>query len=62
MLNFAVDDLDAFAARLESKGVAILQRDDKDPNGRFLWIMDPEGNRIELWEPGTSFEKDTPDG
>jgi len=51
MFNFAVDDLDAFLARLQAKGVAILKRDDKDPNGRFAWILDPDGTKIELWEP-----------
>ena len=51
MVNFAVDDLDAIIARLKAKGVAILKRDDKDPNGRFAWILDPDGTKIELWEP-----------
>jgi catechol 2,3-dioxygenase-like lactoylglutathione lyase family enzyme len=51
MLNFVVDDLDAFLARLESKGVTILKRDDPDPNGKFVWILDPEGTKIELWQP-----------
>lgn len=50
MLNFAVDDLDAVVARLKSKGIAIVHRDDSDPNGRFAWIMDPEGTKIELLE------------
>jgi catechol 2,3-dioxygenase-like lactoylglutathione lyase family enzyme len=53
MINYAVDDLDAFLSRLRAKGVAILKRDD-DPNGRFAWILDPEGNKIELWEPKNS--------
>jgi predicted enzyme related to lactoylglutathione lyase len=43
--------MDALVARLRAKGVAILKRDDSDPNGRFAWIQDPEGNKIELWEP-----------
>jgi catechol 2,3-dioxygenase-like lactoylglutathione lyase family enzyme len=51
MLNFAVDNLDAFAARLVHKGVPILKRDDQDPDGRFAWIIDPDGTKIELWEP-----------
>lgn len=51
MINFAVDDLDAFVARITSKGVTILKRDDTDPNGRFAWILDPDGTKIELWEP-----------
>ena len=36
---------------LEEKGVKVLKRDDNDPNGKFAWIMDPEGNKIELWQP-----------
>jgi catechol 2,3-dioxygenase-like lactoylglutathione lyase family enzyme len=51
MLDFAVDDLDAFIARLEAKGVTILKRDDSDPNGKFAWILDPDGTKIELWQP-----------
>jgi catechol 2,3-dioxygenase-like lactoylglutathione lyase family enzyme len=51
MFNFAVDDMDAFIARLTAKGVHILKRDDKDPSGRFAWILDPDGTKIELWQP-----------
>jgi predicted enzyme related to lactoylglutathione lyase len=50
MINYAVDDMDAFLGRLREKGVTVLKRDD-DPNGRFAWILDPEGNKIELGEP-----------
>ena len=51
MINFAVDDMDAFIARLTAKGVPILKRDDTDPHGRFAWILDPDGTKIELWQP-----------
>jgi len=51
MLNFAVDDLNAFVDRLKLKGVAILKRDDTDAIGKFAWIVDPDGTKIELWEP-----------
>ncbi len=51
MLNFAVDDLPAFLDRLTAKGVPILKRDDSDASGRFAWIVDPDGTKIELWEP-----------
>lgn len=51
MLDFAVDDLDAFLARLTSKGVTILKRDDSGSNGKFAWILDPDGTKIELWQP-----------
>jgi len=50
MLDFAVDDLDAIAARLAAHGVKILKRDDSDPSGRFAWIIDPDGTKIELWQ------------
>ncbi len=51
MIDYAVDDMDALLARLQAKGVTVLKRDDNDPNGRFAWILDPEGNKVELWEP-----------
>ncbi len=51
MINYAVDDLDALLARLRAHGVEVLKRDDTDANGRFAWILDPEGNKIELWQP-----------
>lgn len=50
MINFAVDDMDALVARLTAKGVKILKQDDKDPNGRFTWILDPDGTKLELWQ------------
>ena len=51
MIDFAVDDLDAFLARVEAKGVTVLKRDDSDPSGKFAWILDPDGTKIELWQP-----------
>ena len=50
MVNFAVDDLDAVIAKLKAKGVAVLKRDDTDPSGKFTWILDPDGTKIELWQ------------
>jgi catechol 2,3-dioxygenase-like lactoylglutathione lyase family enzyme len=50
MVNFAEDDLDGFVAGLEAKGVAVLGREDFD-YGRFAWILDPDGTKIELWQP-----------
>ena len=49
MINFRVDDLDAFQKELEEKGVEILGRQD-EPYGKFAWILDPDGIKIELWE------------
>ena len=51
MLNFAVDDMPAMLNRLKAKGVAVLKQDDSDPFGRFAWILDPDGTKIELWQP-----------
>jgi predicted enzyme related to lactoylglutathione lyase len=51
MIDYAVDDMDALVARLNAKGVAVLKRSDDDQSGRFAWILDPEGNKVELWEP-----------
>ena len=51
MLNYRVADLDGLLEALRNEGVAIdLKREDCS-YGRFAWITDPEGNRIELWEP-----------
>lgn len=50
MINFAVDDLDAFVARLEAKGVKILNRE-ADQTGKFASILDPDGTKIEFWQP-----------
>ena len=50
MINYRVDDLDALLEALKAEGVQIEHREDYD-YGRFAWIMDPDGNRIELWEP-----------
>jgi catechol 2,3-dioxygenase-like lactoylglutathione lyase family enzyme len=51
MVNYAVDDMDAMLARLSAKGVGVLKRSDEDPSGRFAWVLDPEGNKVELWQP-----------
>ena len=50
MVNFTVDDLDGVLARAGAAGVEPLGRDDGD-YGRFAWLMDPAGIKIELWEP-----------
>ena len=49
MVNFRVDDLDSMIAGLEAKGIEILGRQDED-YGRFAWILDPDGLKLELWQ------------
>lgn len=51
MVNLIVDDLDGVLARAKAEGVEPVGRDDNDPNGRFAWVMDPAGVKVELWEP-----------
>ena len=51
MINYRVDDLDALLAKLEQAGAWIDPKREEADYGRFAWIADPEGNRIELWEP-----------
>ena len=51
MINYRVDDLDGLLRRLAAAGVTIDPKRGDEENGRFAWIVDPEGNRIELWEP-----------
>src|SRR5438105_2772657 len=50
MINYRVRDLDAVVAELRKAGVTIDDRREDSEFGRFAWILDPEGNRIELWQ------------
>lgn len=52
VINFAVDDLDAFVKRLEAKRVPIIKQE-QDQTGKFASILDPDGTKIELWQPPT---------
>jgi len=51
MVNFRVDDLEGLLADLAAAGVEIAPERSEESYGRFAWISDPEGNRVELWEP-----------
>lgn len=51
MLNYRVADLDAVLAVLRTEGVSVDEQVMESTEGRFGWINDPEGNRIELWQP-----------
>ncbi|MCS5733481.1 VOC family protein [Herbiconiux daphne] len=52
MLNFRVRDLDAMIAQLRAAGATVAdETQDMAGVGRFGWVTDPEGNRVELWQP-----------
>jgi putative acetyltransferase len=51
MVNYIVDDLDAFLAKCGANGVRIDPKRDDSDYGRFAWIYDADGNKIELWQP-----------
>ena len=51
MINYRVDNLDEMIEQLRTGGVEIIQGPESHENGKFAWIMDPDGNKVELWEP-----------
>ena len=51
MVNFIVDDLDAMMAQLRAAGASVVDQVDDHEYGRFGWVFDPEGNKVELWQP-----------
>ena len=51
MINYRVRNLDAMLAQLRAFGVTVDPKVTEESNGRFAWIVDPEGHKIELWEP-----------
>lgn len=57
MINYRVNDMEAMVEQLTSTGIEIVQGPEYHENGVFAWIMDPEGNKIELWEPKIWDEK-----
>ena len=51
MVNYRVDDLRALIAALKAEGCNVLDTIDDSEYGKFGWVIDPEGNKVELWEP-----------
>lgn len=51
MVNFRVDDLDRVLAELRAEGVKVMDATEESEFGKFGWVMDPEGNKVELWQP-----------
>ena len=53
MINFVVDDLEGLLRHVRSEGVEVLGEEDMHDIGRFAWILDPAGVKIELWQPAS---------
>ena len=53
MVNFRVADLDGLLAVLRQEGCNVVDKTDTSEQGNFDWVIDPEGNKVELWEPPT---------
>lgn len=51
MINYRVEDLHALLTLLREEGCEVDEKVDESELGKFAWVMDPEGNRIELWQP-----------
>jgi predicted enzyme related to lactoylglutathione lyase len=51
MVNYRVDDLAALLQALRDEGCHVLEKTDDSAYGKFGWVIDPEGNKVELWEP-----------
>ncbi len=54
MINFRVDDLDVFIAELIKKNISLCGEYQMGEYGKFAWILDPDGNKLELWQPPQS--------
>jgi predicted enzyme related to lactoylglutathione lyase len=51
MINYRVADLAALLTALRAEGCNVLEKTDDSEYGKFGWVMDPEGNKVELWQP-----------
>ena len=51
MINYRVDDVHALIAALKEEGCNVLDKIDESEFGKFGWVIDPEGNKVELWQP-----------
>jgi predicted enzyme related to lactoylglutathione lyase len=51
MVNYRVDDLSALLDALRAEGCNVLEKTDDSEYGKFGWVIDPEGNKVELWQP-----------
>ena len=57
MINYRIDDMEGMIRQLKEAGTELVQGPESHENGIFAWILDPDGNKIELWEPKIWNEK-----
>ncbi len=57
MINYRIDNMNEMLEQLKANGVEVVGGPDKAENGKFAWIIDPDGNKVELWEPMAWDEK-----
>lgn len=53
MVNYRVENVHALVVALRAEGCNVLEKIDESEHGKFAWVIDPEGNKVELWEPPT---------
>lgn len=58
MVNYRVADLHGLLAALRAEGCDVVDKTDESEYGKFGWVMDPEGNKLELWEPPAAVPAD----
>jgi predicted enzyme related to lactoylglutathione lyase len=51
MINYRVEYLHALVKALKEEGCNVLEKIEESEYGKFAWVIDPEGNKVELWEP-----------
>ena len=51
MVNYRVADLHGLVAALRAEGCQVLEKTEESAYGKFAWVIDPEGHKVELWEP-----------
>jgi predicted enzyme related to lactoylglutathione lyase len=51
MVSYRVEDVRALVATLKAEGCHVLEKIDESEYGKFAWVIDPEGNKVELWQP-----------
>ncbi len=59
MINYRIDNMSEMLAQLKQNGVEIVKGPEADENGKFAWVLDPDGNKVELWEPVPPNERNT---